>query len=205
MSDKKLCNKCGLEKSLREFSPRIDGILGRASHCRKCRNQKWRNDSESINIRRRRVYKNSPHKRLRLACASARYRKNHEKKLALHNKNKYKKIRIAVIEKYGGKCACCGEATIEFLAIDHIGEKGVGSKDRKLNGGSTGIYRKLYREMVTMKNYRVLCHNCNSSLGFYGYCPHKIFSIADPDDGGSLDVVGFDTATPQIISDFVIE
>jgi 60 kDa SS-A/Ro ribonucleoprotein len=29
------------------------------------------------------------------------------------------------------------------------------------------------------------------------------FSIADPDDGGMLDVVGFDTATPSIIADFV--
>jgi len=29
------------------------------------------------------------------------------------------------------------------------------------------------------------------------------FSIADPDDGGMLDVVGFDTATPEIMSDFV--
>jgi 60 kDa SS-A/Ro ribonucleoprotein len=28
------------------------------------------------------------------------------------------------------------------------------------------------------------------------------FSIADPKDGGMLDVVGFDTATPQIIADF---
>ncbi len=28
------------------------------------------------------------------------------------------------------------------------------------------------------------------------------FSIADPDDAGMLDVVGFDTATPQILSDF---
>ncbi len=28
------------------------------------------------------------------------------------------------------------------------------------------------------------------------------FSIADPNDSGALDVVGFDTATPQIISDF---
>ncbi|HEX6699584.1 MAG TPA: hypothetical protein VF101_02540, partial [Gaiellaceae bacterium] len=28
------------------------------------------------------------------------------------------------------------------------------------------------------------------------------FSIADPADGGMLDVVGFDTATPQLISDF---
>lgn len=29
------------------------------------------------------------------------------------------------------------------------------------------------------------------------------FSIADPNDGGMLDVVGFDTATPNIISDFM--
>ena len=29
------------------------------------------------------------------------------------------------------------------------------------------------------------------------------FSIADPDDAGMLDVVGFDTAAPQVISDFV--
>ena len=29
------------------------------------------------------------------------------------------------------------------------------------------------------------------------------FSIADPDDAGMLDVVGFDTATPQVISEFV--
>lgn len=29
------------------------------------------------------------------------------------------------------------------------------------------------------------------------------FSLADPSDGGSLDVVGFDTATPQVIANFV--
>ena len=28
------------------------------------------------------------------------------------------------------------------------------------------------------------------------------FSIADPNDGGMLDVVGFDTAVPQIMADF---
>jgi 60 kDa SS-A/Ro ribonucleoprotein len=31
------------------------------------------------------------------------------------------------------------------------------------------------------------------------------FSIADPNDAGMLDVVGFDTATPNVISDFCIE
>jgi 60 kDa SS-A/Ro ribonucleoprotein len=29
------------------------------------------------------------------------------------------------------------------------------------------------------------------------------FTIADPNDGGMMDVVGFDTATPQVISDFL--
>jgi 60 kDa SS-A/Ro ribonucleoprotein len=28
------------------------------------------------------------------------------------------------------------------------------------------------------------------------------FTIADPDDAGMLDVVGFDTATPAVIADF---
>jgi 60 kDa SS-A/Ro ribonucleoprotein len=31
------------------------------------------------------------------------------------------------------------------------------------------------------------------------------FSIADPDDGGMLDVVGFDTATPSVIADFATQ
>lgn len=31
------------------------------------------------------------------------------------------------------------------------------------------------------------------------------FSIADPNDGGMLDVVGFDTVTPQLVSDFVTQ
>ena len=29
------------------------------------------------------------------------------------------------------------------------------------------------------------------------------FSVADPRDGGMLDVVGFDAAAPQVISDFI--
>jgi hypothetical protein len=36
-------------------------------------------------------------------------------------------------------------------------------------------------------------------------CPRScggVGSIADPNDPGMLDVVGFDTATPQLVSDF---
>jgi len=42
----------------------------------------------------------------------------------------------------------------------------------------------------------------NSKLVVVGMVSNG-FSIADPNDAGMLDVVGFDTATPQLISDFV--
>ena len=65
------------------------------------------------------------------------------------------------------KCQCCGESHNEFLAIDHI------------NGGG-GKFRKASRETVFNflkrngypEGYRVLCHNCNLAIGFYGKCPH---------------------------------
>jgi len=69
-------------------------------------------------------------------------------------------------------CACCGETTFQFLAIDHI--DGGGVKERKLLGlrGSTQLYRYLENEGYP-PGYRVLCHNCNLAMGFYGYCPHS--------------------------------
>lgn len=81
-----------------------------------------------------------------------------------------KNIRKAVIEKYGGKCMCCSEAQLEFLVIDHI--NGGGNKQRKIMS-VTKFYKILFDTEINNKDYRVLCHNCNSALGFYGYCPHK--------------------------------
>ncbi len=80
-----------------------------------------------------------------------------------------RQIRMAVIEKYGGKCACCGESTIEFLAIDHI--NGGGSRERKTQSTSAFWYG-LYT-MPRRDDLRVLCHNCNMAFGSYGYCPHE--------------------------------
>lgn len=44
--------------------------------------------------------------------------------------------------------------------------------------------------------------NIPAMLIVVGMCSTD-FSIADPNDGGMLDVVGFDAATPQVISDFI--
>jgi uncharacterized CHY-type Zn-finger protein len=80
--------------------------------------------------------------------------------------------RRQVLIHYGGtppRCACCGEESENFLAIDHI--EGNGGKERKaLNG-------RLFTQYLIKEGfpdgYRVLCHNCNHSLGIHGYCPHK--------------------------------
>lgn len=87
----------------------------------------------------------------------------------LKNKERRIRLRLAAIEHYGGICACCGEVTIEFLCIDHVG--GGGNKHRKtLTTKSIGewLYSNGYPD-----GFQVLCHNCNMAEGIYGECPHK--------------------------------
>lgn len=79
------------------------------------------------------------------------------------------KLRLAVLKLYGGKCVCCGEKHIEFLAIDHVNGGG-----KKHIGGFVNV--DAYRRWLLVKKrkgFRVLCHNCNQARGFYGYCPHE--------------------------------
>ena len=93
-------------------------------------------------------------------------------KRAKHNiwfRANHAKVRKETIEAYGGKCVCCGENKIEFLAIDHI--NGGGSQHRKRDSRATQMSHWL-KEQGWPDGYRILCHNCNLSIGFYGYCPH---------------------------------
>lgn len=85
------------------------------------------------------------------------------------------RLRVEIIEKYGNKCACCGEENIEFLSIDHT--NGDGNVERralygKNNPSSYSWYLKLKRE-PKRDDLRVLCYNCNLAIGFCGYCPHN--------------------------------
>jgi hypothetical protein len=68
------------------------------------------------------------------------------------------------------KCACCGEMNIEFLSIDHI--YGGGKKHYEEIGGLGSLYGWLKRNNYP-EGFRVLCMNCNFSLGHFGYCPHQ--------------------------------
>ena len=87
------------------------------------------------------------------------------------SRKRNKKYRYDALMYYSNgklKCDCCGENIYEFLAIDHI--KGGGNKHRKKM--TEMIYTFLRRNNYP-DGYRVLCHNCNQAIGYYGKCPHK--------------------------------
>lgn len=82
-----------------------------------------------------------------------------KKRDAVNKKNREakRKLRIKVINTYGGKCKRCGFKDFRALQIDHI--NGGGTKERK----TKSIIQLLY-EIVRKnypKDYQVLCANCN--------------------------------------------
>jgi len=95
----------------------------------------------------------------------------HRAELNERNKKSRKKLRHEVLNAYGGLCECCGESHVEFLGVDHI--DGGGRKHLAELGGSAYFYGWLKKNGFP-PGYRILCHNCNFSIGKYGYCPHKI-------------------------------
>jgi len=95
-----------------------------------------------------------------------------------HNKasaGRHHAIRRRVLEHYSSgnpECACCGESRYEFLCLDHT--NGGGNKQRRELGMMQA--GQVFHRWIVRNNfpagYRVLCHNCNMALGFYGACPH---------------------------------
>jgi hypothetical protein len=86
----------------------------------------------------------------------------------------HRRARFEALSYYSGgepRCECCNEHRVEFLAIDHIDGKGHIHRDELKKSGSN-IYHFLRRNQFP-DGYRVLCHNCNQSLGLYRYCPHQ--------------------------------
>lgn len=90
------------------------------------------------------------------------------------NTSRYAATKLRVMQHYSEgdpRCACCYESRLEFLSIDHI--NGGGNKHRKeLARHYVGIYQWLEKSSYP-SGFRVLCMNCNTAIGFYGYCPHQ--------------------------------
>lgn len=75
---------------------------------------------------------------------------------------------------YGnGKCYCCGETNLEFLTIEHSRRDGQIQRARSKTKGV--YYYHHLKKLGFPKNLglKVLCMNCNTAYGHWGYCPHE--------------------------------
>lgn len=105
-------------------------------------------------------------------CRNKRSRDQHQKNPERRrevDKRHRDYLKETVIKGYGGKCKCCGESTPEFLAIDHV--NGGGNVHRKTVTSPTEM-RRLVIKLGFPKEYRLLCHNCNTAMAWFGSCPH---------------------------------
>jgi len=77
-------------------------------------------------------------------------------------------LRNEIFIRLGNKCKCCGENQRIFLDIDHI--KGGGGKERKTFSNPGDYYVNILKKI---KQYRILCKNCNWGFHKLSKCPHK--------------------------------
>lgn len=83
------------------------------------------------------------------------------------------KIKLEVIEAYGGVCTCCGISEPVFLTIDHIHNDGAAHRRELTKSGKKDIYRVLKAEGYPKDRFQLLCYNCNCAKQHNGVCPHK--------------------------------
>ena len=175
------CTICHSVKPMADFYKNIRSKNGYQRHCRACHREmtkKWENENRDekrrINREAMRVYrKKHPGRVKRLA---KKYRLLRGKEYQRRNKERSRKERIDIINRYGGKCECCGIDDYRFLCLDHKNNDGYKHR-KKIRSGSTNIH-----VWIKKNNYpdsiRVLCFNCNFARAFYGgkdkICPHKL-------------------------------
>lgn len=166
----KKCNKCGVLKSLDSYHKHKlmkDFHSNECKICHKINNQKWYSDNTKKCGLQQKEYRIKNHDKVR-EIEKKSFLRNREKRL-FGMRQYIIKLKDFVYKMYGDKCDCCGETNREFFAIDHI--NGGGTEERR-KLGTRGILIMASKEGFQKEKYRLLCHNCNMSLGFFGYCPH---------------------------------
>jgi hypothetical protein len=159
----KKCRDCGLEKSVEDFYRHKTGrdAGGYVSYCKQCcsRRYKQRYGPGSRTDEQRRYRQSLPEE-------------EKERRRVLHREvtnRATRRLKLEVIKTYGGACSICGQSQLEFLTLDHsFGDGGVIRKELKGNS----VYKDLKKRGYPKdEGIRVLCWNCNCSLGLYGYVP----------------------------------
>lgn len=94
------------------------------------------------------------------AAYTKKWRDNNKEKSRKSGRDSMKirilKVKLELIQAYGGKCNCCGEHMLEFLSLDHM-IPGDGATHRKKFRTSHKIYLHLKKLGFPKDGYRVLC------------------------------------------------
>ena len=143
------CSNCKKEKPATEFHADRKTTRGYSYACKECRLNLYVRGTENKKVR---------------AEKARKWRKESPQHLVARRKR-----RIDVLNRLGGKCVCCGESRIEFLTIDHV--KGLSHRTSRDSGDM--LINQIRNSNYSTEEFRVLCYNCNSAIGFFGYCPHQ--------------------------------
>lgn len=183
------CNRCSETKNASLFPARLGtGRMLKRRMCKACRliqdkitTDRWvaanpekakeieRRWGKKNNAARRILYATDPEYKKKMDAISDRYYAKHRDKILQKQRDQHRKSRQKMVALYGGMCVCCGEKNWEFLAIDHVNNDG--AEDRRITKPSE--YYKRFLTGIRLPGFQVLCHNCNSAKGYYGYCPHQ--------------------------------
>jgi hypothetical protein len=152
-----------MEKEEKDFYNSKSRKDGKHPYCNTCQN-------EMAAAR----YKNNPEARRQAKERSRLFYLSHKDEHITYIRERRKRLKLEIIEGYGGKCFCCGEKNIIFLTIDHIHDNGAEERRKlKLRGAGVWFYEWI-KKNGWPKDYQVACFNCN--IGRYlngGKCPHK--------------------------------
>ncbi len=86
-------------------------------------------------------------------------------------RERYRALRLEIVRQYGSACACCREAELCFLELDHVDDSGSAHR-REIGRGSYATYQWVKRHGYP-STFRLLCANCNQGRQRNGgVCPH---------------------------------
>ncbi len=166
----KTCTKCGETKPAEAFGKYRAGLRAYCKSChaagQRARYEQDPSKQKAYNRQWRETHREQYRESQR------RYQRVRRNATPQHRANYRARLRAQVLEEYGGRCACCGETTPEFLAIDHVLNDGAQHR-REVGGSGVNIYSWLRANSFPKDRFQLLCHNCNLAKGFYGECPHR--------------------------------
>ena len=140
-SDAALCSKCRADHRIHSAARRRKvKEVGLCSRCRTCLPRKGRVECDNCSLQS-----------------------------LQEGKTKRQKQRTEILNYYGNKCVCCGEAERLFLELDHVNNDGAEHR----RGVGTNLMGWIIRNNFP-NTIQLLCKNCNWGKHVNGgKCPHK--------------------------------